>query len=124
MKHGLAMAITSLFILAACSGNSVKNTLGLDRGAPDEFRVVSRPPLSVPPQFTLRPPGSTPDTATNQLPTSKQAEAIMTGSTPAAEVTPVSAVNVKPAPAMSGSAAESAFLKNIGVAQADPDGAR
>lgn len=44
--------------LAACggSGSSVRSTLGLNRQAPDEFKVVSRPPLSVPPDFALRPP--------------------------------------------------------------------
>lgn len=43
-------------LLAACEDGAVRNTLGLDRSAPDEFTVVSRPPLSVPPEFTLRPP--------------------------------------------------------------------
>ena len=40
---------------AACGGD-VKETLGLNRDAPDEFRVVSRPPLSVPKEFYLYPP--------------------------------------------------------------------
>lgn len=43
-------------LIAGCSGADVKETLGLGRAGPDEFRVVSRPPLSVPPEFTLRPP--------------------------------------------------------------------
>jgi len=34
----------------------VQDTLGLSRTAPDEFTVVSRPSLSVPPEFSLRPP--------------------------------------------------------------------
>jgi hypothetical protein len=42
--------------LAGCSSGEVRNTLGLNRDAPDEFRVVSRPPLSVPPDFHLQPP--------------------------------------------------------------------
>jgi hypothetical protein len=40
--------------LSACEG--VKQQLGLAKQAPDEFRVVSRAPLSLPPDFTLRPP--------------------------------------------------------------------
>lgn len=40
--------------LAGCSG--VADTLGLGRNAPDEFAVVDRPPLSLPPDFELRPP--------------------------------------------------------------------
>jgi hypothetical protein len=43
-------------LLAACEGEGMKDALGLSRDAPDEFTVVSRPPLSVPPEFTLRPP--------------------------------------------------------------------
>lgn len=42
--------------LSACSGSSVSETLGLNRESPDEFVVVSRPPLSVPPDFNLLPP--------------------------------------------------------------------
>jgi hypothetical protein len=48
--------LVSLFTLAACDGGEVKETLGLNRESPDEFVVVSRPPLSVPPEFTLIPP--------------------------------------------------------------------
>ncbi len=40
----------------ACDGGDVKETLGLNHRAPDEFRVVSRPPLSVPHEFYLYPP--------------------------------------------------------------------
>jgi len=40
--------------LTACE--NVKDQLGLGKQSPDEFRVVSRAPLSLPPDFTLRPP--------------------------------------------------------------------
>lgn len=40
--------------LGACEG--VKEQLGLTKQAPDEFRVVARAPLTLPPDFTLRPP--------------------------------------------------------------------
>ncbi len=40
--------------LAAC--DSVKQQLGFNREAPDEFTVLSRAPLAVPPDFALRPP--------------------------------------------------------------------
>lgn len=43
-------------MLAACNGNDVSDTLGLNKEAPDEFVVVSRPPLVVPPEFDLKPP--------------------------------------------------------------------
>lgn len=41
-------------ILAACSG--VKDDLGLGKQAPDEFTIVTKAPLILPPDFTLRPP--------------------------------------------------------------------
>lgn len=40
--------------LAACSG--VKEELGLAKTSPDEFTVVRKAPLVMPPNFTLRPP--------------------------------------------------------------------
>lgn len=43
-------------LLCACSNNgadSFRETFGLNRKGPDEFQVVSRPPLSVPPEFNL-----------------------------------------------------------------------
>lgn len=43
-----------VFALAACEG--VKRQLGMTKQAPDEFRVVSRAPLTMPPDFNLRPP--------------------------------------------------------------------
>jgi hypothetical protein len=48
--------LASFALLAACSGGGVRDTLGMGRAAPDEFTVVSRPPLSVPPEFELKPP--------------------------------------------------------------------
>ena len=39
--------------LSGCSG--VDNALGLSKTAPDEFQVVVRPPLTLPPNFSLDP---------------------------------------------------------------------
>lgn len=44
----IAMGLTS------CSG--AKEQLGLTRSAPDEFAVVKRAPLAMPPNYQLRPP--------------------------------------------------------------------
>jgi hypothetical protein len=51
-------------LLAAC--NNVKEELGVGRHSPDEFAVVKRAPLTLPPDYTLRPPeegGITPASA-------------------------------------------------------------
>jgi hypothetical protein len=42
--------------LSGCGDTSLSRTFGLVRDTPDEFTVVTRAPLSMPPDFTLRPP--------------------------------------------------------------------
>ncbi len=54
--HFYISAFTFLFLLTGC--DSVKQTLGLNRSQPDEFMVVDRPALSIPPNVTLKPPTS------------------------------------------------------------------
>lgn len=95
--------------LAACSSTTVKETLGIDRQAPDEFRVVSRPPLSVPPQFDLRPPSVTAESPTT-LPADQQAKSAVLG-------TPM---GTAPEKLPAGTQGESLLLKNAGADQADP----
>jgi hypothetical protein len=52
----IALAISACALLGACSGNDLTRTFGLTRDAPDEFQVTTRAPLSMPPDFSLRPP--------------------------------------------------------------------
>lgn len=49
----LALALLAPAV-AGCS--STKEMLGLTKRSPDEFQVVSRAPLSMPPDYSLRPP--------------------------------------------------------------------
>lgn len=82
----VGLSICSLIALSACGGASgIKETLGIGSRAPDEFRVVSRPPLSVPPQFNLRPPSSEAQSPII-IPSDRQARSIITGK-PAQEIT-------------------------------------
>lgn len=70
----LAMALP--LALSACS--DAKRALGYEKAPPDEFQVVARAPLSMPPDFSLRPPqpGATrPQEGT----TREQAKKIITG---------------------------------------------
>jgi hypothetical protein len=52
----LAAPVTVLVVLGGCGNSSLTRTFGLTRDAPDEFTVVTRAPLSMPPDFALRPP--------------------------------------------------------------------
>ncbi|HEY8963708.1 MAG TPA: DUF3035 domain-containing protein [Alphaproteobacteria bacterium] len=58
MKRLVSYAsLVTVLALSACGGdNDVKEKLGLKASPPDEFSVVTRAPLSVPPDYTLRPP--------------------------------------------------------------------
>lgn len=49
-----ALTVVAAIGLAGCT--STKKALGMDKVVPDEFRVVSKAPLVVPPDYSLRPP--------------------------------------------------------------------
>ena len=57
----LVLSVGALLALGACNGKgeTAQDMLGVSRSGPDAFNVVSRPPLSVPPEFDLRPPAPT-----------------------------------------------------------------
>lgn len=63
--------------LAGCGESG--RIFGFDRGGPDEFTVVRNPPLSVPPEATLRPPGRG-EAAANRDNSSNQARASLLAS--------------------------------------------
>jgi len=50
----LAGALVATVGLAGC--NSTRSALGMTKVTPDEFRVVTKAPLVVPPDYSLRPP--------------------------------------------------------------------
>ena len=58
MKKSALQALFGLIIgtigLGGCE--NAKETIGLGKQAPDEFAVVTRAPLNIPPKFDLRPP--------------------------------------------------------------------
>lgn len=45
---------TGCLLIGGC--DSVRHTLGLDHYQPNEFDVIGNPPLSIPPDYNLRPP--------------------------------------------------------------------
>jgi len=51
----LLALLPAALLLAGC-GDEVKKTFGLGKNPPDEFQVVRRAPLALPPDFSLRPP--------------------------------------------------------------------
>jgi hypothetical protein len=58
VRPGIVAGMLGL-VLAGCSIGStsgVREALGLDKNPPDEFAVVTKAPLVVPPNYELRPP--------------------------------------------------------------------
>lgn len=89
--------------LAAC-GN-VKQQLGLARNSPDEFTVVQRAPLSMPPDYTLRPPEPGARPLSEQNVAANTRASVFGSSADAADVTD----------------SDSAFLNQIGATNNQPD---
>ncbi len=48
------LGLSTAVLVAGCGG--FRQMVGLDRTTPDEFAVESRAPLTIPPEFDLRPP--------------------------------------------------------------------
>lgn len=80
-RAGLSVVclVAGTALLSACT--DFKQLVGLDQPMPDEFAVESRAPLTIPPDFNLRPPE--PGAARPQEEsTQKQAQQIMEGAGP------------------------------------------
>lgn len=65
-------------MLTAC-GDDLSDTLGYGKNAPDEFAVVTKAPLILPPDYSLRPPTKTGEKRDVRAPR-EQAKEILTGS--------------------------------------------
>jgi len=96
-------------VLAGCQG--VRDTLGINRKGPDEFTVVTKAPLAMPPDFTLRPPEPGAPRPM-ELDSQRQARAALTGARSAA---------VAAAPRAGTSEGELAILRRAGAENADPN---
>jgi hypothetical protein len=75
VRIGATIAVVAI-ALAGCQ--STKRALGLNKTVPDEFAVAAPAPLSVPPDFNLRPPAPGEDRP-QQLSAADQARAALIG---------------------------------------------
>ncbi len=109
-NHGLRAAARVVFVaasvtsLAACE--NMKNQLGLGKQSPDEFSVVTRAPLTLPPNFSLRPPAPGERRPQESTVQERARLAIYGGGAEA--------------PAGGGSAGEQALLIRAGAGESDP----
>lgn len=102
---GAAWVAALAIALGACE--NVKEQLGLNKSAPDEFTVLTHAPLSLPPDYKLRPPD--PGAVRPQETSAQdQVKAALYGAVPSES----GAVS---------SAGENAILSRIGATEADPE---
>lgn len=120
--------VAGTLALVGC-GDSTKRSLGLTKSVPDEFAVVSRAPLSRPPDYGLRPPRPGAESPSRVTPT-QEAKQTLFGSEAAAGT--AATANRQDRPAGSPSAAprtavntttpgESALLSKAGATSVDPN---
>jgi hypothetical protein len=102
MRRLLPFCLAAALLLPGCS--SVKQELGIGRNSPDEFTVVKRAPLTLPPDYDLRPP-----TAESAPPAQDSANAAR------------DAVLGHAQPLSGKDAGEQALLAKAGAAEANPD---
>lgn len=104
VRSAAIMAVT--LVLAGCSTqqSGIREALGLDKSAPDEFLVVTKAPLTIPPGSELVPPdpGAPPNAANNPTTVAEAATFAARRSTGTA------------------SKAEATLLASAGVQGADP----
>lgn len=111
--RGAALLAGVAIVAAGVSGcQGMKKQLGLAKSAPDEFAVVRNAPLTIPPDFSLRPPR--PGAARPQeAPIREQAEDAVFRSARAATAT------IEQGPVES--QGESVLLQKAGAVDIDPD---
>jgi hypothetical protein len=110
--------------MTAGCGN-MDETLGIERKAPDEFSVVRRAPLSLPPNYSLRPPN--PGERRPQEKTLRdEARGSLTGQAASADTasirnTLVTSGATGAGPTTDRTAGETALLKQAGAGDANPN---
>ncbi|MBM3629375.1 MAG: DUF3035 domain-containing protein [Alphaproteobacteria bacterium] len=116
-RNVLAVPVLLLALgLGGCS--EARRAVGWDKAPPDEFKILTRAPLAMPPDYGLRPP--TPGAPRPQEgSTTDQARTAITGGRPGARAGAGAAAGAG-AVAGRASAGEAALLEKSGADRADP----
>jgi len=110
-NHLTGLAILTIALALSGCGNSFRESLGLNRTAPDEFQVIAHAPLSMPPDIALRPPA--PGAPRPQEPSTRAlGQSIVIGSSTEAEPT-IDLSDRSPG--------EAALLQSVGATDVDPN---
>lgn len=117
MKFFRSIFVLTLCLMALSACSEVRESLGMGRSTPDEFAVVDRPPLAMPPDYGLRPP--TPGAARPQdVDPSIHANNVLFGANrPDNSDKSAPSIGAASAP----SSGEQALLSQAGAEKANPD---
>lgn len=105
-----AAALVGVAALSLTGCDTIRSAAGMDKSAPDEFAVLTKAPLVIPPDYNLRPPrpGAVP---TNQVEPTESAESALFGNDPATIAAQLPNTY---------SESEKLLLANAGVQNTDP----
>jgi hypothetical protein len=110
-RASFTILAVSLAALSLGGCDSLRRAAGVDKSPPDEFTVVSRAPLELPPDYTLRPPRAGALRAQETTPTDQARQTVFRA--PDKNAPAVGTGNL--------SAGEVAMLKQAGATQAPAD---
>lgn len=105
-----AAALVGIAAVSLTGCDTIRNAAGMEKSAPDEFAVLTKAPLVIPPDYNLRPPrpGAVP---TNQVEPTDAAQQTLFGNDPATIAAQLP---------NSYSESEKMLLANAGIQNADP----
>jgi hypothetical protein len=112
-SRGIALPVLATVGLAMALGGCTdfRRAVGMEKSIPDEFAVVSRAPLAIPPDYSLRPPQPGAAPSQEVTPQDRAKEAVFRVGQQQATLPP---------PATERSAGEGALLQKAGAPNADP----
>ena len=112
--RGLVLGLGALALAATLSacGGGIGDALGLGKNAPDEFAVVRSAPLTLPPDFTLRPPRPG-EARPNEESVREQAKVALFNE--------AGALAIDDSSAATATQGEAAFIERAGAADVDPN---
>ena len=108
-RLSIAVLMTGALLVGACDG--AREAIGIGKQSPDEFAVVTRAPLSMPPDFGLRPPRPGVDRPQEAKVTDSARDLIVKSADPEASTRSVSTASL----------GESAILSKAGATNPDPN---
>lgn len=113
-----AAVLAAIMAVGLGGCGQLRDALGQTKDPPDEFQVVARAPLALPPNYDLRPPRPGAPRPQERSTTDAAAERILGRR---ARATATSANAVPAAPVVVSSAGEAKFRQQLGLDQAESD---